>query len=117
MNEITYTMYRGYRLPNLLPTQEPEVCLGKYALLRKEYLKRSRRVCYTNLLTSGKLNAHLLEIEQTSQAQLEQITLDMAKAQGVTETLKAADQMKWVGMMNNIRQAAEEIVLRELVYS
>ena len=117
MNEITYTMYGGYRLPNLLPTQEQEVCLGKYALLRKQYLKQSHRVYYTNLLTSGKLNAHLLDIEQTAQTQMERITLDMAKAQGVTETLKAADQMKWVGMMNNIRQAAEEIVLRELVYS
>ena len=117
MTEITYRTESGYRLPNLLPPQEPEVHLGKYALLRKNYLKQHRRVTYTNLLTSGKLNAHLMEIEQTARSRMEQITAEMAKSQGVTEELKATDQMKWVGLMNNIRQAAEEMVLNELIYS
>ena len=72
MAEITYRMENGYRLPNLLPPQEPEVHLGKYALLRRKFLKQNRRVTYTNLLTSGKLNAHLAEIEQTAQGILDQ---------------------------------------------
>ena len=117
MTEITYRTERGYRLPNLLPPQEPEVHLGKYALLRKRFLKQNRRVTYTNLLTSGRLNAHLTEIEQTARSRMEQITAEMARSQGVTEELKANDQMRWVGLMNNIRQAAEEMILNELIYS
>ena len=117
MNELTYTMQSGYRIPNLLPPQEPEMTLGKYALLRRSFLQQHRRVTYTNLLTSGKLTAHLMEIEQTAKSRMEQLTSQMAKAQGVTEELKAADQMKWVGLMNNIRQAAEETILTELIHS
>ena len=117
MNEPTYTMKDGYRLPNLLPPQEPEVTLGKYALLRRSFLRQHRRVTYTNLLTGGKLTAHLMEIEQAAKSRMEQITSQMAKAQGVTEELKATDQMKWVGVMNSIRQAAEETILTELIHS
>ena len=117
MTEITYRTENGYRLPNLLPPQEPEVHLGKYALLRRKFLKQNRRVTYTNLLTTGRLNRHLMEVEQTALSRMEQITLEMAKSLGATEELKARDQMKWVGLMNNIRQSAEEVVLNELVYS
>ena len=117
MNELTYTVQGDYRLPNLLPPQEPEVTLGKYALLRRKYLKQHRRVTYTNLLTSGKLTEHLLEIEQTARSRMEQLIAQMAKAEGITEELKANDQMRWVGHMNSIRQAAEEIVLSEIVFS
>ena len=117
MNELTYTMQGEYRLPNLLPPQEPEVTLGKYGLMRRRYLRQHRRVTYTNLLTSGKLTEHLLEIEQMARSRMEQITAQMAKVEGVTEDLKATDQMKWVGLMNNIRQAAEETVLTELIYN
>ena len=80
-------------------------------------IRDSRRVTYTNLLTSGKLNSHLAEIQQTAQRRMEQIVAQMAKAQGVTEELKASDQMKWVGLMNNLQNAAEEMVLAELIYS
>ena len=117
MNGITYTMQGDYNLPNLLPPQEPEVRLGRYALMRRKFLKQHRRVTYTNLLTSGKLNQHLMEIEQTAHARMEQITAQMAQEAGVTEELKASDQMKWLGLMNNIRQAAEEMVLNELIYN
>ena len=117
MKNVTYTMQGDYRLPDLLPLQEPEIRLGKYALLRKRYLKENRRVTYTNLLTSGKLNEHLLEIEQTVKERLSQIIPQMMESEGVTEEMKAADQMKWVNMMNNIRASAEEIVLKELVYN
>ena len=117
MNGITYRTQDGYRLPNLLPPQEAEVTIGKYGLLRRRFLKKHRRVMFTNLLTSGRLTEHLLEIEQTAKSRVEQITEQMAKAEGVTEQMKAADQMKWVGLMNCIRQAAEETVLAELIYS
>ncbi len=117
MNQITYTMQGDYNLPNLLPPQEPEVHLGKYALMRRRYLKQNRRITYTNLLTSGKLNSHLTEIEQTAKFRLEQIISQMAQAEGVTEELKAADPMRWTGLMNNIKQSAEETVLQELIYS
>ena len=114
---MEYTMRNGYRLPNLLPPQEPEIYLGKYALLRRKYLKQHRRVTYTNLLTTGKLNQHLMEVEQTASSRMEQLTRLMAQSEGVTESLKAENQMKWVGLMNNIRQAAEETVLKELIYN
>ena len=117
MNGITYTRQGDYNLPNLLPPQEPEAPSGKYALLRKKFLKEHRRITYTNLLTSGKLNGHLAEIQQTAQRRMEEIVAQMAKTQGVTEELKASDQMKWVQMMNNLQNAAEETVLAELIYS
>ena len=117
MTEITYTRQGDYNLPNLLPPQEEPVPHGKYASLRKKLLKEHRRVAYTNLLTSGKLNSHLAEIQQTAQRRMEQIVAQMAKSQGVTEELKASDQMKWVGLMNNLQNAAEETVLAELIYS
>ena len=113
---LTYEMQGDYNLPNLTVPQEPEVVIGKYGLLRRKYLKENRRVQYTNLLTSGELNRHLLEVEQEAQEQVEQAVKQMAKAEGVTENLKAADPLKWTQLMNNLRQAAEEVVLAELIY-
>ena len=115
--EVTYTMQGDYQLPNLLPPQEEPVPLGKYARMRKRFLQEHRKITYTNLLTSGKLNSHLAEIQQTAQRRMEQIVAQMAKNQGVTEELKASDQMKWVQMMSNLQNAAEETVLAELIYS
>lgn len=115
--ELTYHRQGNYLLPDLLPPPSLQTNLGKYALLRLKFLQKHRRVLYTNLLTTGRLQAHLLETEQAARAQREQITARMAQAQGVTEQLKATDQMKWVGLMNNIRQAAEETILNDLIYS
>ena len=117
MTELTYRMESGYRLPNLLPPDEPEVILGKYALMRRRYLQQHRRVTYTNLLTTGKLTEHLMATEAEALCRLEAITSQMAKAEGVTEALKASDQMTWVQRMNSIRQRAEEMIMTELVYS
>lgn len=116
MNEIGYTMVNGYRIPNYLPHQEPEFHLGKYGRLRRRFLKENRPITFTNLLTSGKLNPHLMEIDEKARTRIDQIMEQMAQAEGVTEELKAHDQMKWVGLMNNIKQAAEETVLNELIY-
>lgn len=117
MDEMTYRLENGYRLPDLLPPPEQEAPHGKFALLRRQFLKQRRPVMFTNLLTSGNLNRHLSEIQQTATTRLEQLMQQMAAEQGVTEELKARDQLLWVGMMNNIRQAAEENILTELVYS
>ena len=115
--ELTYRKEGDYLIPNLtLPPEEP-VTLGKYARLRRRYLQEHKPIEYTHLKTTCTLKQHLSEIEQTAWERIEHLSAEMAKRQGVTEKLKAADQMKWVGMMNNIRQAAEEIILSEIVYA
>ena len=115
--EITYRMQDGFRVPNLLMPQTPEAHLGKYAELRREYLKKHRRVLYTNLKTSGKLTEHLSEIEQAAQKMMEQTVARMAQNEGVTEDLKATDPLRWTGLMNNLRHSAEELVLSDLIYA
>ena len=115
--EITYHEQNGFQIPNLLLPQEPEVHLGKYAELRREYLMKRRRVLYTNLKTSGKLTEHLAEIEQTAQRMVEQTVARMARAEGVTEELKERDSLRWTGLMNNLRHSAEELVLSDLIYA
>ena len=114
--DMTYTMKDGCRLPDLLPPQEPETALGKYGLLRRKYLKAHRKVLFTNLLTSGKLNEHLSEIERTAKKRMEQLVTEMARTEGVTEELKEKAPMQWVQRMNNIRSQAEEVILTELIY-
>ena len=115
--ELTYRKEGDYLIPNLTLPQEEKVTLGKYAHLRRRYLQEHKPVEYTLLKTSCTLNQHLSEIEQTAMERMEHLSAEMAKRQGVTEQLKATDQMKWVGMMNNIRQAAEEVILSEIVYA
>ena len=85
--------------------------------MRLCYRKEYRRILYTNLLTSGKLQEHLAEVKKAAQNRMELLTRQMAKAQGVTEELRANHQMEWVGRMNNIRSAAEEIIRYELIYA
>ena len=115
--EVTYRMQNGYQVPTLLMPQAPEVHLGKYAELRREYLKKHRRVLYTNLKTSGKLTEHLAEIEQTARKMVEQTVTQMAQVEGVTEELKERDPRRWTGLMNNLKHSAEELVLNDLIYS
>ena len=115
--EITYRTQDGFQVPNLLMPQTPEVHLGQYAELRREYLMKRRRVLYTNLKTSGALTEHLAEIEQTARKMVEQTVARMARAEGVTEALKATDPLRWTGLMNNLRHSAEELVLTDLIYS
>ena len=114
---LTYRREGDYSLPNLTVPEEPPIILGKYALLRKKYLKEHRRALYLNLLTAGALNEHLAGIEQAANERVELLTVMIAAAQGVTEGLKAYDQLKWVGTMNSIRSAAEETVLEDLIYA
>jgi hypothetical protein len=86
-------------------------------MLRRSYLRNQKEAIHTGMLLSGKLNPHLEEIDRQASEMIEQLTTQMAQTEGVTEQLKATDQMKWVGLMNNIRQRAEEVVLAELIYN
>lgn len=113
--ELTYTMQGDYRLPNLISPESPKV--GKYGMLRHSYLRKHREGLYTGMLMKGTLNAHLEEVDREANRMLEQLTTQMAQEQGVTEELKAQDQMLWVQRMNNIRQAAEEIIYNQLIYT
>ena len=114
----TYTLGAdGIYYPNLSLPEEEEPRYGKYGRMRHTYLKEHHEGLYTCLLLTGKLNTHLNEVDDAAHQRLELLTSQMAKAQGVTEELKARDQMKWVGAMNNIRNAAEEIILAELIYA
>ena len=113
---MTYTRKGDYLLPNLAISEEP-VQYGKYGMLRKTYLKENRKNWYQSMMLTGKLERHLQEIDETAKDQMERISSQMAQAEGVDESLKAADPMAWVQQMNNIRIRAEETVLRELVYS
>lgn len=90
--------------------------IGKYGLLRKGYFKEHHPALYSSMLLTGKLDKHLAEIDRACSERVELITNQMAQREGVTEALKAADQMEWVRRMNSIRARAEEIVLSELVY-
>lgn len=115
--EVTYRVQEGYRLPNLLLPQEAEVHLGKYAELRRQYIKKHRRVLYTNFKTSGQLAAHLAEIETAAEKMVTRLVAQMAQNEGVTEELKAANPQRWTGLMNNLKHSAEETVLNDLIYS
>ena len=113
----TYTLGAdGMYYPNLELPEEETPRYGKYGRMRHTYLREHKKAYYTTLLFGGKLVAHLNEIGDAATAQMELITKQLAKAQGITEALKAKDQMAWVGAMNNIRNASEEIVLSELIY-
>ena len=106
----------GLLYPDLLPPEEDAPAYGKYGRMCRTYLKEHRPALYTNLLLSGKLNVHLNEIDHTANAQIERLTKQMVQVQGITEELKAKDQMAWVGAMENIQNAAEEIVISELIH-
>ena len=107
----------GMYYPNLELPEEETPRYGKYGRMRHTYLREHKKAYYTTLLFDGKLVAHLNEIDGAANAQMELVTKQMAKTQGITEALKAKDQMAWVGAMNNIRNAAEEIVFSELIYN
>ena len=112
----TYRQEGDYLIPNLALPGEPEYQIGKYGRMRRSYLKEHRPVLYASLLTSGTLHRHLAEIDQACNERMEIIVSDMARQEGVTEALKAADQMEWVRRMNSIRSRAEEIILSEMIF-
>ena len=114
-NGIRYELIGDYYYP-CLKIEEPPM-LSKYGRLRERYLREHKEILYFNLFTSGKLYEHLVEIDTSACNMAEFLIKEMAVKQGVTEKLKAADMLKWVGLMNNIRACADEIVLNDIVYS
>ena len=113
----TYTQVGDYMLPDLLPAEEEkEANIGIWAMRHKRYLKQHHKVLYYNLLTSGKLNSYLVDIEQQAQDLFSRLVKDLAEKENVTENLKATDQMLWVRKMNNIRNRATEIVNADIIY-
>ena len=114
----TYTQVGDYALPDLsLPAETQTGNIGVWALRHKRYLKHHHKVLYYNLLTSGKLHSHLADVEEQAQYLFYRLVKEYAEKEGITEQLKSTDQMKWVGKMNAIRNAATEIINRELIYT
>ncbi len=113
----TYHEEKGYLIPNLTLPDEPEQNIGVWGQRHARYLKEHRKVLYVNLLTSGKLNSHLAEIDKQAEDMFLRLVKEMAEREDVTEKLKATDQMAWVQRMNNIRNRATEIVNAELIYT
>ena len=114
----TYTQVGDYMLPDLLPAEEEkETNIGVWEMRHKRYLKQNHKVFYYNLLTSGKLNSYLADIEQQAQDLFSRLVKDLAEKENVTENLKATDQMLWVRKMNNIRNRATEIVNADIIYA
>ena len=112
----TYTLIGDYYLPNLLPAEQEKKPIGIWGQRRLRYLKQHRKVLYYNLLTSGKLNEHLADIDEQAEDMFFRMVKEMAQKQGVTERLKADNQMEWVRRMNNIRSGVAEIVYTDLIY-
>ncbi len=112
---INYIPCGDYLIPDFAIAVETE-SLGKYGRMRHAYLQEQCPGLYQQLVLSGRLRAHLLEIDQTCRDRMERIISQMAETEGVNEQLKASDQLEWIGRMNSIRQLAEETVLTELVY-
>ena len=113
--ENTYSKYGEYYLPDLAVSQKEPATYGRFGRMQLKYLKEHRRAAYINLKTSGQLTHHLNEIDREANEMLRLVIEQMAQAQGITEQLKAEDQITWVGAMNNIRSAAEEVVLRNII--
>ena len=113
--DLAYTRNSDYLFP-ALHLEDADLSIGKYGLLRKRYLKEHKRGWYSSLLLTGKLDAHLAEIDHSCNERIELIMNQLARREGVTEVLKAANQVEWVRRMNSIRARAEEIVSSELIY-
>ena len=114
---ITYEKCGDYLIPNLIPDPEPEGELRKFGLMRKSYLENHRRGIYSGLLLSGELKKHLMMIQEQAEEMFDLLMEQMAKKEGVTEQLKAREQMLWVQKTNSIRARAEEIVREEIIYT
>ena len=112
----TYRQEGNYLIPNFKLPNTEHYQIGKYGHLRQTYLRENRPVLYNIMLLNGTLNRHLAEVDQTCYERIDRLVKQMAEREGVTEALKASDQMAWVGRMNNIRSRAEEIIFAEVVY-
>ena len=116
-NGLWYEKQGDYYIPCLTLPEKETQSIGVWGQRHLRYLKQHRKVLYVNLLTSGKLNSHLAEIDKQAEDMFFQLVKQMAEREGVTEQLKVDNQMEWVGRMNNIRNRAKEIVNTELIFA
>ncbi len=116
MEKLTYSRCGDYYIPNLELAEQPDKPVGRYGRMRQRYLKEYRPVLYSNLLLTEKLYPHLLEIDEAANRRMDILMPQLMNAAGATEKLKATNQMKWVGLANNCRAQAEEIVQNELIF-
>ncbi len=114
-SELTYHREGDYLIPNLVPPESPRI--GVWGMRRRDYLRKNHDGIYTGMLLSGKLNAHLEEIDRSANEMFDLLVKQYAAREGVTEGLKAQNQMEWVRRMNDIRKRAEEIIRSELIYN
>ena len=115
-NKITYHREGDYLVPDLYLPKQPEKYIRKYGHLRLNYLKEHKRGLYTELLISGTLKQHLIDIDENATDRIDQLIKQFAKSENVDESLKQNNQMEWVQAMNNIKNRAEEIVFNEILY-
>lgn len=113
---ISYKLVGDYYLPNLTLEQEEKVTLNKYGLLRLDYLKKHKKADYIILFMNKELNQHLKEVQETAQIRVNNIIEDLKSKSDLTENMKNTDMLYWIGTMNAIKNQAEEIVLKELIY-
>ena len=113
--KLTYHLEGDYLIPDLIAPESPQI--GIWGERRRQFLRTHRRPIYSGMLLSGTLNAHLEDVDRAANQMLDDLISEIAKREGVTEELKARDQMAWVQKMNAIRSAAEEIVREELLYN
>ena len=116
-NGLWYELQGDYYLPCLKLPEEVEVHIGVWGQHHRRYLKEHRKIAYTRLLTSGKLNSYLADIDRQAEEMFPRLVKELAEKEGVTEAIKAENQMLWVQKMNNIRNAAMEIVSNDLIYA
>ncbi|MBQ3938559.1 MAG: TnpV protein [Clostridia bacterium] len=114
-NGLTYDLVGDYYFPRLAVPEEPEGDIGRYGRMRKRFLKEHRKGDFAEFLMNGNLNEHLMSIDREATEQIELITSQLARAEGVTEELKARDQLGWIRAMNSCRARAEDQVIREIV--
>ena len=115
--QLNYVQNGDYLIPDMGLTELEKKPLGKYGMMRRKYLEENRQGLYTRMILNGTLMSHLQEIEETAQTRLELIMDSLKKQNGVTEQLKAADQMTWVARMNSLKNQAEEMIFSELIYN
>ena len=116
-NELWHELQGDYYFPCLTLPPEEEKTIGIWGQRHLRYIKEHKRLFYVNLLTSGKLNSYLAEIDRQAQERFERLIEDMKQAQGITERLKVVNGLEWVGRLNNIQACAMEIVNKEIIYA
>ena len=114
-NGLTYDLVGDYYYPRLAVPEEPEGDIGRFGRMRKRFLKEHRKGVFAELLMNGTLKQHLMDIDRDAKEQIELITAQLARTEGVNEDLKARDQLEWIRRMNSCRARAEEQVVREIV--